>query len=89
MFVPFFYTLRESGIPVTPTAFLRLQKALCLGLITSLDDFYTVARAMLVKSERDFDAYDQVFARVFTGAEIRFPKGSPSTTRSAPCSTNG
>jgi uncharacterized protein with von Willebrand factor type A (vWA) domain len=75
MFVRFFYNLRESGIPITPTAFLRLQKALCLGLITSLDDFYTVARALLVKSERDFDVYDQVFARFFTGAEIRSPDG--------------
>jgi hypothetical protein len=71
MFVPFFYNLRESGIPVTPTAFLRLQKALCLGLITSLEDFYTVARALLVKSERDFDVYDQVFAEFFTGVEYR------------------
>ena len=75
MFVPFFYDLRESGLPVTPTAFLRLQKALCLGLITSLDDFYTIARALMVKSERDFDVYDQVFARFFTGAETRFPEG--------------
>jgi uncharacterized protein with von Willebrand factor type A (vWA) domain len=28
MFVNFFYTLRDKGIPVTPTSFLRLQKAL-------------------------------------------------------------
>lgn len=69
MFVSFFFTLRERGIPVTPTAFLRLQKALGLGLITSLDDFYSVARSLLVKSERDFDSYDQVFAELFHGAE--------------------
>jgi uncharacterized protein len=69
MFVPFFYILRERGIPVTPTAFLRLQKALGLGLITSLDDLYSVARALLVKSERDFDTYDRVFAELFSGAE--------------------
>jgi uncharacterized protein with von Willebrand factor type A (vWA) domain len=55
MFVPFFYTLRERGVAVTPTAFRRLQKALSLGLVASLDDFYIVARAILVKSERDFD----------------------------------
>lgn len=69
MFVPFFYTLRERGVPVTPTAFLRLQKALSLGLVTSLDDFYTVARSILVKSERDFDVYDRVFGELFAGAE--------------------
>jgi uncharacterized protein with von Willebrand factor type A (vWA) domain len=75
MFVPFFYTLRERGIPVTPTAFLRLQKALGLGLITSLDDLYSVARALLVKSERDFDCYDQVFAELFSGAESPIDEG--------------
>jgi len=70
MFIPFFFTLRERGVPVSPTAFLRLQKALGLGLITSLDDFYTVARSLLVKRERDFDSYDQVFAEHFSGAEV-------------------
>ncbi len=69
MFVHFFYTLRERGIPVSPTAFLRLQRALGLGLITSLSDLYCVARALLVKSERDFDTYDQVFGELFSGAE--------------------
>ncbi len=67
MFVNFFYTLRDKGIPVTPTSFLRLQKALGMGLITSMDDFYSVTRALLVKSERYFDIYDQVFAVVFRG----------------------
>jgi uncharacterized protein with von Willebrand factor type A (vWA) domain len=75
MFVSFFYDLRASSIVVTPTAFLRLQKALGLGLITSWDDFYSVARAILVKSERDFDAYDEVFVRFFTGVEKRSPDG--------------
>lgn len=75
MFVSFFYDLRETGIAVTPTAFLRLQKALALGLITSWDDFYSVARTILIKSERDFDAYDEVFVRFFTGVEKVSPEG--------------
>src|SRR5512136_2494568 len=75
MFISFFYDLRESGITVTPTTFLRLQKALGLGLVTSWDDFYSVARAVLIKSERDFDAYDEVFVRFFTGVEKRAPEG--------------
>ncbi|MGB9700181.1 MAG: vWA domain-containing protein [Thermodesulfobacteriota bacterium] len=70
MFVKFFYKLREMGIPVTLTSFLRLQKALSLGLINSLEDFYTSARAILIKSERYFDLYDQVFAHYFQGTEI-------------------
>ena len=70
MFVGFFYLLREKGVPVSPTSFLRLQKALALGVIGSLDDFYTAARSILVKSERYFDTYDQVFAHYFKGAQI-------------------
>ncbi len=70
MFVNFFYTLRESGVPVSPTAFLTLHRALASGLVASLDDFYTAARAILVKSERYFDRYDQVFAHYFEGTEL-------------------
>ncbi len=70
MFVEFFYKLKEVGIPVSPTAFLTLQKALSRGLVHSVDEFYTSARAILIKSERWFDLYDQVFAHHFQGAEL-------------------
>jgi uncharacterized protein with von Willebrand factor type A (vWA) domain len=70
MFVDFFYLLRESGIPVSPTSFLRLHQALSRGLVERLDDFYTSARAILIKSERYFDIYDRVFAHFFRGAEL-------------------
>jgi uncharacterized protein with von Willebrand factor type A (vWA) domain len=74
LFIQFFYTLRERGLPVSPTSFLRLQKALSLGMIQSVDDFYTTARAILVKSERYFDMYDQVFAHFFRGVALQAPK---------------
>lgn len=70
MFLKFFYTLKDVGVPVSPTSFLTLQKALHQGLITSLEDFYTCARAVLVKSERYFDLYDQVFAHHFEGIPL-------------------
>jgi uncharacterized protein with von Willebrand factor type A (vWA) domain len=73
MFSSFFYTLKKVGIPVSPTSFLRLQKALNMGIINSLDDFYTAARTILIKSERYFDLYDQVFAHHFEGAELEEP----------------
>ncbi|MBN1255146.1 MAG: hypothetical protein JXA50_07740 [Deltaproteobacteria bacterium] len=73
MFVDFFYTLRKVGIPATPTAFLRLHKALSMGLINSVNDLYTAARSILVKSERYFDLYDQVFAHQFQGVELKEP----------------
>jgi uncharacterized protein with von Willebrand factor type A (vWA) domain len=61
------------GIPVSPTSFLRLQQALSMGLINSVDDLYTAARTILVKSERYFDLYDQVFAHRFQGVELKEP----------------
>lgn len=70
MFLKFFYTLKEIGIPVSPTSFLTLQKALNQGMINSLDDFYTCARSVLVKSEKYFDLYDQVFAHHFEGVPL-------------------
>ena len=70
MFIEFFYKLKETGVPVSPTSFLTLHRALDKGLIGSLDDFYTSARAILVKSERYFDLFDQVFAHHFKGAEM-------------------
>ena len=73
MFVDFFYTLKDRGIPVTPTSFLRLQKAMNMGLVHSLDEFYTAARTILVKSERYFDTYDQIFAHHFQGASLEDP----------------
>lgn len=73
MFVDFFFSLRKVGIPVSPTSFLRLHKAMSMGLINSLEDFYTAARAILVKSERYFDLYDQIFAHVFRGVELKEP----------------
>ncbi|MBU4002023.1 MAG: hypothetical protein KKB94_06860, partial [Proteobacteria bacterium] len=70
MFIDFFYTLKDVGVPVTPTSFLSLHKALQKGLVQSLDDFYISARTILVKSERYFDLFDQVFAHHFHGAEF-------------------
>jgi uncharacterized protein with von Willebrand factor type A (vWA) domain len=73
MFISFFYTLKNKGIPVSPTAFLQLHKALSMGMIHSLKDLYTAARCILVKSERYFDLYDQVFAHHFRGVEFEDP----------------
>ena len=70
MFIDFFYKLKDLGIPVSPTSFLTLHKALSKGLISSVDDFYTSARTILVKSERYFDLFDQIFAHHFQGAEL-------------------
>lgn len=75
MFIDFFYTLRNVGVPVTPTSLLTLHRALRTGLVNSLIDFYTASRAILVKSERYFDLFDRAFAHHFEGADLPDPEG--------------
>lgn len=75
MFVEFFYKLRDVGVPISPTSFLTLQRALSQGLVCSIEDFYTTSRCTLVKSERYFDLFDQVFAHYFEGADMPDPEG--------------
>lgn len=75
MFIAFFYLLKDAGIPVSPTSFLMLQKALARGLVMSLSDFYMASRCILVKSERYFDLFDQIFAHYFEGAELPDAEG--------------
>jgi hypothetical protein len=70
MFIDFFYSLKDAGIPVSPTSFLVFHRALRGGLVRSLEDFYVTARTILVKGEKYFDLYDQVFAAAFEGAEM-------------------
>jgi uncharacterized protein with von Willebrand factor type A (vWA) domain len=70
MFINFFYQLREAGVPVNPTSFLTLQKALSMGLVKNMAEFYMSARSILVKNERYFDLYDQVFGYYFKGLDI-------------------
>ena len=73
MFEGFFTQLRSHGLPVSPKSFMQLQEALDVGLVEDLEDFYAVARALLVKSERHFDLYDRIFATYFEGAEFEDP----------------
>ncbi|MFO7557566.1 MAG: hypothetical protein R6X10_01940 [Desulfobacterales bacterium] len=70
MFIDFFYKVKDYGIPVSPTSFLTLHRALNMGLIASLEDFYTASRSILIKSERYFDLFDQIFAHYFQGVEL-------------------
>ncbi|BCL60225.1 hypothetical protein DGMP_09180 [Desulfomarina profundi] len=74
MFINFFFQLKEAGIPVSPTSFLTLHRAMNGGLVASLDDFYTVARTILVKSEKFFDLYDRVFSHIFEGEALVLPQ---------------
>ena len=73
MFVDLFFKLRKSGIPATVTEYLSLLAVLEKQVAyTDIDAFYYLARAGLVKDERFFDRFDQVFAAHFAGRENLF-----------------
>jgi uncharacterized protein with von Willebrand factor type A (vWA) domain len=69
MFTDFFYILRKNKVPVSFTEWMTLMEALANGCINSLDEFYFLARAILVKSEAYFDHYDIAFQEYFQGVE--------------------
>lgn len=73
MMTGFFLTLRKAGIPVTLTEFLTLLDALSQRVTAhDLEEFYYLARAALVKDERHYDHFDQVFSSHFKGMETLF-----------------
>lgn len=75
MFEGLLYALRDEGVPVGPHEWLALQEGLARDLAgSSLTGFYLLARALLVKSERHYDAYDAAFARYLSGLEPTTPE---------------
>ena len=78
MFASFVQQLRIARLPVSITEYLALLGAMKLGAAgQSVDDFYFLARATLVKDERHLDRFDRVFATVFQGVER--VDGDPAT----------
>ncbi|HEX5463802.1 MAG TPA: VWA domain-containing protein [Burkholderiales bacterium] len=68
MLIEFFLKLKEGGVPVSVREFLTLLEALQKRVISgSLDDFYYLSRACLVKDEKHFDRFDRVFSAYFKG----------------------
>ena len=70
MFMRFFTELREARVPVTLKEYLVLMEALDKSVIDrSVEDFYYLSRATLVKDEKNLDKFDRVFGHVFKGLE--------------------
>lgn len=68
MLVRFFEKLREFRVPVTLRELLDLQGALSQHLaFASIDDFYLLARTVMVKDEKFYDRFDQAFGNFFEG----------------------
>jgi len=81
MLIRFFLMLRAAGVPASITEFLALLESLAAGIIgpgaseeglVAVDQFYHLARSILVKDERHFDRFDRAFAAHFRGAELAF-----------------
>lgn len=71
MFVTFFSELKSAGVPVTLREYLTLMEAMEKDLAgRRVEDFYYLARAALVKDERNLDRFDRVFGHVFKGLEL-------------------
>ena len=70
MFLRFFTELRQAKVPVSLREYLTLMEALDKQVIErTVDDFYHLSRAALVKDETNLDKFDRVFGHVFKGLE--------------------
>ncbi|MCA0873279.1 VWA domain-containing protein [Seohaeicola saemankumensis] len=70
MFLPFFENLRKASIPVSLREYLTFLEAMKAGLATyDVEAFYYLARAAMVKDERNIDKFDRAFAATFKGLE--------------------
>ena len=68
MLIEFFLKLKAGGIPVSIKEFLVLNEALAKRVaFGSMEEFYYLARAALVKDEKHYDRYDRVFSAYFKG----------------------
>jgi uncharacterized protein with von Willebrand factor type A (vWA) domain len=73
MLIGFFLHLKSAKLPVSTREFLTLLEALEARVVSlSIDDFYHLARAALVKDEALFDRYDLAFATYFKGVDAIF-----------------
>ena len=73
MLIDFFFKLRAVEIPASITEYLTLLEGFRVGVAGySVDEFYYLARATMVKDERHFDRFDRVFGAHFKGLQELF-----------------
>ena len=66
MFISFFYLLRQRGLNISLNEWLTLLEGMEKGLHNStLTGFYELCRAVLLRSETEYDLFDQVFLDFF------------------------
>ena len=68
MFTNLFYGLKQAKVPISLREYLTLLEAMEKGLaMWDVEEFYFLARAALIKDERNIDKFDRVFSEVFKG----------------------
>ena len=68
MLIDFFLHLKAAKLPVSTKEFLTLLEALQARVIShSLDEFYVLSRACLIKDESNYDKFDRAFGGYFKG----------------------
>jgi uncharacterized protein with von Willebrand factor type A (vWA) domain len=70
MLTGFFLRMKSAKLPISIKEYLTLIEAMQKQVIEpSIDQFYYLARATLVKDESNYDKFDRVFAEFFRGVE--------------------
>jgi uncharacterized protein with von Willebrand factor type A (vWA) domain len=70
MFLDFFYLLKQNGIPVSLREYLDLLEGVQQEVSgPSIDEFYYLAKATLVKHEGQLDRFDVLFGQYFRGKQ--------------------
>ena len=66
MLINFFQTLKKANVPVSIKELLDLLTAMEQNLaFGSMDEFYLLARTVLVKDEKYYDRFDRAFGAYF------------------------
>jgi uncharacterized protein len=70
MFLDFFFLLRKHKLPVGINEYLALLEALQKEIPNySVENFYFLSKCILIKSENNYDLFDQIFNYYFKGVE--------------------
>lgn len=71
MFLEFFLLIKHERIPVTLREYLHLLEALSKNVVGfSVDEFYFLCRSVLIKHEKYYDRFDQLFSHYFSGTQL-------------------
>ena len=70
MFVRLFYILRKYGVPVSTRELIDLNHAVAEGVVfADQNEFYQLAKTIMVKDERYYDKFDRAIKDYFQGIQ--------------------